>query len=101
MKKSIFATLLIGCLVAIVTSVSYANDVGKYYKVSDDKAFLSKTQKDYNDLSLELHKAILNPEPDEYMRQWTRINYLATPLPNHDLLPTDKLWLINCAIKQC
>lgn len=101
MKKSMFATILIGCLVALITSVSYA-DVGyKPYKVSDDTVLLSKTSKDADAIGIDLQNAILNPEPVEYRRQWIPVDYSATKLPNHNLLPTSKLWLINCAIKFC
>lgn len=95
-------TLLLGCLVALVSNVAHAND-SPYHKYGLSKVDAPKTElsSSSDELTLNFGVAVLAPELGEFMRYWVAVDYSATPLPNHKLLPSPKLYLINCSIRQC
>lgn len=93
-------TFLIGIAIAFCSNVAYSHDVGFHKKYAVEKSIAS-TIENSDVYTFDMPSAILNPETVTYERQWVSVDYTATPLPNHDLLPTKNLWLINCAIKFC
>lgn len=100
MKKQFAFTILSILAIAFCSNVAFANDDG-YRKWPTEKVMVSKIEKsDVTTYEL-MPVAILNPETETYRRQWVSVDYAATPLPNHDLLPTKNIWLINCSIKFC